>query len=218
MSRFSRQLDLVPPEKLAQERILLVGAGAVGRNLGHTLAALGAKSIRVVDFDSVEDVNIATQGYSKNDLGKKKSEVLSEFMKGLDYEGDADFQFDVEMWSPKKYREYQPTTVFSCVDSMQARRSIYEFCKKVSSVQLFVDTRMLGNNIRLLTYTRANLPDYENSLFNDDEAEPGRCTRRSTMYAASILANHAAAQLAFHLKGFKTKTNFQKDLLDELLA
>lgn len=217
MSRFSRQLDLVPADKLAQERILLVGAGAVGRNLGHTLAAMGAKSVRVIDFDSVEDVNIATQGYLKIDLGKKKSEVLSELMRGLDYEGDADIQCDIDMWKPSKYVEYRPTTVFSCVDSMAVRKSLYRFCVQNESVKLFVDTRMLGNNIRLLTYTRENLADYEGTLFTDDEAEPGRCTRRSTMYAAATLANLAASQLAFNLKGIKTRTNFQKDLLDELL-
>ena len=56
MSRFARQLNLVPPEKLAQEKILLIGAGAVGRNLGNTLAALGAKDVSIIDLDVVEDV------------------------------------------------------------------------------------------------------------------------------------------------------------------
>lgn len=217
MSRFQRQLDLVPPEKMAEQRFLLIGAGAVGRNLGQSLAAVGAKDVTIVDFDTIETVNICTQGYNKEDVGKSKSETLANLMKKLDYEGDANFTADIEAWRPSKYTDHAPTIVISCVDSMACRNSIFKYLQRMWSVNLFVDCRMLGNTLRLLTYRNDNLSEYADTLFSDDEAEPGRCTAQSTMYAADTLANLAVGQICLHLRGFKGRKVYSIDLFSELL-
>jgi hypothetical protein len=140
------------------------------------------------------------------------------FMKSLDYEGDAEFNFDLEHWRPTKYNDYNPSVVISCVDSMDCRKSIYHFVKNTPSVNLFIDNRMQGNILRLLTHNRENLDEYGDSLFSDDEATPGRCTRQSTMYAADILANLAVGQVALYLKGIKGRSLYATNLLDELMA
>ena len=202
-NRFSRQEGILPPSKLAQERIILVGAGAVGRQVGIQLAAGGAMNIQVVDFDLIEMVNVATQGYSFGDVGKLKAEVLAETMRGLSPEAEKDsFITRCDMWSPANAKLYEPTILFSCVDNMEARASIYKFFQKTDSVKLLVDGRMLGETIRFITVQRGDT-HYDGTLFTDERAARGRCTSQSTYYASSILASMMIRQFTFHLRDYR---------------
>lgn len=200
MNRFSRQEGILPPNRLAEERIILVGAGAVGRQVGIQLAAGGAMNVNVVDFDLVELVNVATQGYSYHDVGKLKVEVLASTMAGLSPEG-GEFSVRSDLWSPKAAAEYNPTVIFSCVDNMEARASIYKFFQKTDSVRLLVDGRMLGETIRFITVQRGDT-HYDGTLFSDERAARGRCTSQSTYYASSTLASMMIRQLTFHLRDY----------------
>ena len=47
---YSRQSDLVPRETLTSTPIVVVGVGAVGRNVAMSLASIGAESVLLVDF------------------------------------------------------------------------------------------------------------------------------------------------------------------------
>jgi molybdopterin/thiamine biosynthesis adenylyltransferase len=62
--------------KLSTLRIAICGAGAIGSNLADNLARLGAKKLRVIDHDRVEQHNIATQIYGEADVGLWKVEAL----------------------------------------------------------------------------------------------------------------------------------------------
>src|SRR3954468_13424343 len=61
--RFVRQQDLVPAAKLADLRITVIGVGAIGRQAALQLAAIGARSLKLIDFDRVDLTNVTTQGY-----------------------------------------------------------------------------------------------------------------------------------------------------------
>ena len=77
MSRFQRQQDLVPLDKLQSLTTTVIGVGAVGRQVALQLAALGASQIQLIDFDRVEPTNITTQGYLQRDLGQLKVEATA---------------------------------------------------------------------------------------------------------------------------------------------
>jgi molybdopterin/thiamine biosynthesis adenylyltransferase len=64
--------------KLARLRVCVCGAGAVGSNLVDSLARHGVRTIRVIDRDRVEAHNLATQVYTKDDVGAQKAEALKE--------------------------------------------------------------------------------------------------------------------------------------------
>lgn len=227
MSRFARQESIIPPAKIGEERIILVGAGAVGRQVGLQLAAAGAKHVQLVDFDKVEEVNIATQGYSTSEIGRFKTDALATSMRCLSPEG-GHFYSNTRLWSPRDYVESKPTVIFSCVDSMDCRKSLYHFFKKNESVKLFIDGRMLGETIWFLTVQRTDLVSdttggglltsyYDDTLFNDSQAFQGRCTSQSTYYASSILASLLIRQFSFHLRDFpidKRDKNRRVNLLD----
>ena len=68
-----RQLDLVPPERLASCHAVVIGVGAIGRQVALQLAALGAPKLTLFDHDLVEPANLAPQGYLPEDLSRPRS-------------------------------------------------------------------------------------------------------------------------------------------------
>ncbi len=58
-----RQRELVPPEALAKADCTVIGIGAIGRQVALQLAAMGVPTLQLIDFDTVEAVNLAPQGY-----------------------------------------------------------------------------------------------------------------------------------------------------------
>jgi molybdopterin/thiamine biosynthesis adenylyltransferase len=53
--RFQRQADLVPADRLQGFSISVIGVGAIGRQVALQLAAIGARQLTLVDFDTVAD-------------------------------------------------------------------------------------------------------------------------------------------------------------------
>jgi molybdopterin/thiamine biosynthesis adenylyltransferase len=63
-------------DRLAEARIVVCGAGAVGSNLVDHLARQGAANLRVIDRDRVEEHNVGTQVWAVEDVGTLKAETL----------------------------------------------------------------------------------------------------------------------------------------------
>lgn len=213
-SRFERQHDLLSQQQLSQERILIVGVGAVGRQVAITLAAMGAKNIRVCDMDIIDDSNVATQAYPYAHIGQKKVKSLIQTMRQLS--DDSNFEEDESPWNPKKYIEYNPTILFSCVDKMNVRKSLYLFFKK-NGGKLFLDGRMLAEMGHLFCYDSSNIDEYKDTLFSDEAAIQGRCTARGTLYMASILANQMVGRMSLSLRGIKGLKKYTYNLVGELV-
>jgi tRNA A37 threonylcarbamoyladenosine dehydratase len=60
--RFIRQRDLVPSDRLSDVTTTVIGVGAIGRQVALQLAAIGAPSIQLIDFDMVDATNVTAQG------------------------------------------------------------------------------------------------------------------------------------------------------------
>ena len=63
-------------DRLAQVRLVVCGAGAVGSNLVDSLVRQGYRRLTVIDFDRIEAHNVGTQTYAESDVGAFKVEVL----------------------------------------------------------------------------------------------------------------------------------------------
>ena len=81
--RYSRQKDLVPPDRLAVCKATVVGVGAIGRQVALQLASMGITWLELVDFDLVEPSNLASQGYLEEDLGKLKVEATAQLCRRI---------------------------------------------------------------------------------------------------------------------------------------
>lgn len=173
----SRQQDLFRPEQ-ALSPVTLIGAGGVGSAIGLLLAKMGVPKLAVFDFDTVEEHNLPSQLYRREDIGRPKVEALAEIAKSF-----ADGQIE-----PRAERfADQPLTglVISAVDSMDVRLSIWERLRFNPDVELYVDTRM-GANLAVIHCVRPCDPDdvkrYERHLYPSSEASDIPCTARAIVY------------------------------------
>lgn len=198
VDRFVRQSEAVT-ENFYQDPILIVGCGAVGREVAIQLAAMGAKNISLCDFDIVEPTNVTTQGYRKKDLGKSKVSALASAMRELDLEGDMKICSINGLFEPEVLKT-PPKVIFNCPDNMMARRQVYEYAANAPEVELLIDGRMMGANLNILANTRDMFPQYEKSLFADSEAMEGRCTNRSNRFCAAGLASLLVGQYSNHMR------------------
>ena len=194
-NRFARQQDLVPSDRLHRVKASVVGVGAVGRQVALQLAALGVPKLQIIDFDTVEAANVTTQGYQAHDMGRMKVDATADAVRRIDH------AIEVEVVRDR----YRPrlavgTAVFCCVDSITARAAIWRSAGP--RCRFWADGRMLGEVIRVLVVAAETGRDYyPTTLFRQMEAQPGRCTARSTIYTANIAAGLMLHQFARWLRG-----------------
>jgi len=62
--------------RLAETRLTICGAGALGSNLADNLARQGFRLLKLIDRDRVEEHNVGTQIYGFSDVGAWKADVL----------------------------------------------------------------------------------------------------------------------------------------------
>lgn len=193
--RLVRQQELVPEDRLACLTASVVGVGAVGRQVALQLAAMGARRLQLVDFDSVEWTNVTTQGYLASDVGQLKVDATADAVRRIDPMIQMELVQDC----------YRPAiqlgeAVFCCVDSIAARRAIWRSAGP--RLQFWADGRMLGEVIRVLIVADEFGRDhYPTTLFPQSEAQVGRCTAHGTIYTANVAAGLMLHQFARWLRG-----------------
>ena len=119
-NRFARQQQLVPQDRLSEVTAMVIGVGAIGRQVALQLAAIGTPRIRLIDFDCVDLSNVTTQGYHASDVGRPKALATAAAMKQIDPAIEIEAVED-------RYRAKQSVSgaVFCCVDSISARSAIW---------------------------------------------------------------------------------------------
>lgn len=206
MRDLSRQTDIVPIADC--EGATVIGCGAIGRNVAIQLASVGIGRLQLIDFDTIEETNITTQGFLCSEVGMQKVTALSESIHRIDPLIDVETIDD--RWKPKL--QVFPI-VFCCVDSIETRGRIWKSLQ--NRIHFFTDGRMLSEVIRVLTVSDGKGWDhYGSTLFPQSQAQTGRCTAQSTIYAATIAAGLMLHQFTRHLRGIAT----DQDVLLSLLA
>ena len=206
-SRLSRQQGLVPSDRLVDLTVTVIGVGAIGRQVALQLAAIGVRSIQLIDFDSVDETNITTQGYLASDVGTLKVEATSDAVRQI----DADIQIETinDRFRP---RHSTGEAIFCCVDTISARTAIWR--SAVASCQFWADGRMLGETMRILCVADdTGRQHYPTTLFQQSEAQQGQCTARSTIYTASIAAGLMLHQFTRWLRGIPIDADLSLNLL-----
>ena len=204
---FLRQRDLVPHERLSTIKATVIGVGAIGRQVALQLAAIGTRHLQLIDFDSVELTNVATQGYLAHDVGKPKVAATAEAISRIDPSTGVEIVLD-------RFRPKQTIgdAVFCCVDSIDARSAIWRSAG--AKCPFWADGRMLGEVLRVLAVAGQTGRDhYPTTLFARSEAQPGRCTARSTIYAAGIAAGLMVHQLTRWLRRLPVDRDVSLNLL-----
>ena len=205
--RFARQRELAPPERLADIKATVIGVGAIGRQVACQLAALGVRRLQLVDFDCVELTNITSQGYLMGDIGQPKVMATQAAVLGIDA------TITVETIADRFRPQHSlGEAVFCCVDSITARGAIWRSVG--STCSFWADGRMLGEVLRILAVANCtSRRHYPTTLFAQAEAQQGRCTARSTLYAASIAAGLMVHQFTRWLRSLPVDADTSFNLL-----
>ena len=205
--RYSRQKDIVPPERIAGCKTTVIGVGAIGRQVALQLTAMGMPSLQLVDFDTVESSNLASQGYLEEDLGKLKVEATATLCRRVNS--------GVEIISvAERFRRTMEigNAVLCCVDKIDVRRLIWEAVKDQAG--FFCDARMSAEVLRVLTVCDGqSRTHYPTTLFRTEEAFVGPCTAKTTIYCANVAAGLMIAQFTKHLRQLPIEADLQLNLL-----
>lgn len=222
--RDARQRDLVPPAALAACRAVVVGVGAVGRQVAAQLAALGVPALSLVDDDVVAAENLAPQAYCPADLGRPKVDATADWCRALN--PAAAVTARAERFKRSAARSLPPagaggapaTAVFCCVDSIATRGLVWDAVRDRAA--FWADGRMAAEVVRVLASgSPAADAFYATTLFDPARAYAGACTGRSTVYAANVAAGLMVGQFARWLRGLPVDRDLTLNLLaSELTA
>ena len=205
--RYSRQQDIVPPDRLASCQATIIGVGAIGRQVALQLAAMGIPWLQLIDFDTVEISNLATQGYLVKDMNQPKVDATAAFCRQMN------FDLNVEV-IPDRFKRSTPVgnCVFCCVDSIVTRRLIWDAVK--DKVTFFCDGRMSAEVLRVITACDEKGREYyPQTLFTAEQAQAGPCTAKATIYCANIAAGFMLAQFTKYLRLLPLDPDVQVNLL-----
>jgi len=210
--RYSRQRDIVSPGRLAQYKATVIGVGAIGRQVALQLAAMGIPWLELIDFDVIEEINLASQGFLEKDLGRYKVDATADLCQQINH------GLEVHVVSDRFRRSMEiPDTVFCAVDKIDIRRLIWEAVKDRAA--FFCDGRMSAEVLRVLTACNAaSREHYPATLFAAEEAYQGACTAKTTIYCANIAAGLMLAQFTRYLRGLPVDPDIQFNLLSSELS
>ena len=210
--RYSRQQDLVPMERLSRCKATVVGVGAIGRQVALQLTAMGIPWLQLVDFDSVEESNLASQGYLQDDLGRPKVEATADLCHQINH------MLEVHTVNSRFRRSLGiGNMVFCCVDKIDARRLVWEALK--DKADFFADGRMSAEVLRVLVaHDVPSRKHYPTTLFAAEEAFVGACTAKTTIYCANIAASLAIGQFTKYLRGLPIDQDVSLNILTSELT
>lgn len=122
-----KQSELIDSTKIKKLKSKIFGIGSIGSILIHQLAMVGVEDIVGYDFDTVDEENIGSQLFNKNQLGMKKTEAIQKIMKD-------GYDFDVSVVDGKidEKTEILPeeNTIYFCAfDSLEARNLVWDKVK-----------------------------------------------------------------------------------------
>ncbi|MFA5863162.1 MAG: ThiF family adenylyltransferase [Phycisphaerae bacterium] len=210
--RFIRQKDIIPPEKLARCKVTVIGVGAIGRQVALQLAAMGVSCLQLLDFDTVEIHNLASQGYLEESLSALKVNATAQDCWRIN--GQVDI-----VRVPERFKRSTKVgnVIFICVDKIETRKLLWDSVK--DQVEFWCDGRMSAEVLRVLTACDpVSRKHYPTTLFAAEEAHQGACTAKTTIYCANIAAGLMIAQFAKWLRNLPIDSDIQFNLLTSELT
>lgn len=202
---YLRQREWFDPDKTFAS-VTVVGCGGIGSFAAFALAKLGVQKMALVDFDTVEEHNIPNQlfrihgegaliGPEHGDIGLTKTNALA--MNILDFAGIEVEEHNQDLNDGVPLNE----VVISALDSMAARKALWEQVKYKAKCKLFLDGRLGGQHIVLYAVNPISPEDiagYEATLHSDDEGLELPCTARSVIDVGFSVGSLIARSVRLH--------------------
>jgi len=147
IERYSRQLnlpdfDLEHQQRLANAKVLVVGAGGLGSPLILYLAAAGVGNIGIIDFDKIEVHNLHRQIlYTSEDVGYHKVDIAYAKVKAIN--PDINCSIYKDRLSTENVAEIfeQYDIIADGTDNFPTRYLINDACVKFDKVNIFASVQ-----------------------------------------------------------------------------
>jgi len=167
--------------------IIIGGVGGIGSWLTLFLSRLvnSDTPIMIYDMDIVEDVNLAGQLYRISDVGKQKSQAVKSMVR--------EFTSNATIFSESRYDESSLASpvMFSAFDNMASRKLMFDKWKNEAAgfeESIFIDGRLLAEQLQVFFVTPERIPLYEKHLFEDRDVPNLSCSYKQTSHFAAIIA------------------------------
>ena len=186
---YRKQIELIDVNDF-NKPIHVIGCGALGSWVTFFLLKMGFKNITVYDFDTIEEHNLPNQMFKEDDIGAYKVDAMYDNYIDFFKDDEASERLTVRAERvTKEIAEKLEGIVFSCVDSMEARKMLYNACFKNGNAKLWIEGRigLFGAYIYTLNYnTEGMCESYEKTLYDDEEAEVSACGVSQTALPAAV--------------------------------
>ena len=184
---YRKQTNLIEVEEVTTP-IHVIGCGALGSWLTFFLLKMGFKDIHVYDFDNIEEHNLPNQCFKESQIGMPKVKAIQELYEEFN-EGDFDRLTIHNRKITVSSAKMLSGIVLCAVDSMNARKYIYENTMIKGVADLFIEARLsiYGAYVYALTLD-TDFNKYEATLYDDTEAEVSPCGVSQTALPAAVNA------------------------------
>ena len=192
-SRFSSAIWY---NKVQEKVITIAGLGGIGSYVYYLLTRMQPSFITIYDPDVVEAVNMSGQLYSKEDLGKSKTQAMLDMAhKYSSYYKTGAFREPFTSMS-------SATSIMICgFDNMEARKVFFNSWKNYVELRpdseqkhcLFIDGRLAAEEFQVFCIRgddKYNINRYANEfLFSDSEADETICSYKQTSFMANMIGS-----------------------------
>ncbi|MGZ8570098.1 MAG: ThiF family adenylyltransferase [Bacteroidia bacterium] len=204
--RYNRQIQLPgfgkeAQQKLADAKVLIIGAGGLGCPAITYLASAGVGNLTILDFDTVDETNLARQPiYTSADIGKPKAELAAAYAKRINEEINIE-AIPYKLTSKNALVILKPfDLIIDCTDNFSARYLINDACVKLNKPWIFGAIEEWQGQVSVFNYeyeTGKRSATYR-CLFPEPPAEdePPNCSEIGVIatlpaVVGSIIANEA---------------------------
>lgn len=148
---YSRSKGILEVDILREKRVLIVGLGSFGSHIAVELAKAGVGSFALMDFDRVELHNLARHIATVNDIGRLKTDVVEDAIKGKNpYAAVNKYPTDLNDDLVLLGKEVRKADIVVCAtDNNRSRFALSKILKEEGKVGIFgrAITRAEGGDV-----------------------------------------------------------------------
>lgn len=180
-----RHSAIYDPAQYENKRVTVIGVGTIGSWLVQILARMQV-NMNIFDHDTIEEHNLTTQVYGVADIGKTKVAAVLEQLAVIQPE-NRHAGFEIE-YDGSDIETIGSNLIISCVDSLDARRSIAQMLIEKGIGIPIVDGRVGREQGEV--YAFENATAWLAQLPEKGDTDP--CGARFSAYTAVITAGFMA--------------------------
>ena len=208
MSRISRFEGIF--NNLDKFHFHMLGCGAIGSSAATQLARSGAENFTLYDYDKVSMENIGVSQYTISDIGKPKTNVLSDYLYKICQNPNI-LAIERKFKDKDQYVSYGNDIIVLGFDNMSSRLQAVEIACSVKRLKpiILIDGRMGAQTYQQYAFVKPTISKYKKCWYEDHEGSEEPCTAKATSYCS----NMAGSFITNSVTKMVNKQPYEKEIL-----